>query len=260
MATIVTGDLYEDLDGLLVEIKRQIRQKGGYGFDPELLRKHLQAGIEGRFVGSDTRLIKSSSFKNAYFAPIHDLEVPGEYSETVVKYRTIARAWDIRDSVAICYRVRAGFTLKQHAPKFGKCYKDFKYQRDWNFVDGPTMNCFIFWVPCVVPGSVSKTFDEQMRLLAKIRAKYKLPAHHLANLGEVAENAGLILAHKKATGGVLIPFGCKWVRTATFDARRSRLSLGCHDASGLDCDRRYFDVDRNDDLGVFARGVEILGQ
>ncbi len=49
MASIVTGDLYEQLDGKLFEIKRQIRQAGGYPFSPSLLNLALQALVEGRF-------------------------------------------------------------------------------------------------------------------------------------------------------------------------------------------------------------------
>ncbi|OGL68956.1 hypothetical protein A3B21_04425 [Candidatus Uhrbacteria bacterium RIFCSPLOWO2_01_FULL_47_24] len=50
MATIIVkGDLYDRLDGKLHEIKRQMRQKEGYGFDSERLDLALQAVIEGRF-------------------------------------------------------------------------------------------------------------------------------------------------------------------------------------------------------------------
>ncbi len=49
MATKVTGDQYYDLDGQLAEIKRQLRQQGGYPYDPEKLKKCLQDAIEGRF-------------------------------------------------------------------------------------------------------------------------------------------------------------------------------------------------------------------
>lgn len=51
MATKVAGEQYYDLDGQLSEIKRQLRQPNGYPFDPEMLKRHLQAGIEGRFTG-----------------------------------------------------------------------------------------------------------------------------------------------------------------------------------------------------------------
>ena len=49
MAHRVTGDQYFDLDGQLNEIKRQLRQPGGYPYTPDQLSQHLQAAIEGRF-------------------------------------------------------------------------------------------------------------------------------------------------------------------------------------------------------------------
>ncbi|MEK7658371.1 MAG: hypothetical protein AAB352_00715 [Patescibacteria group bacterium] len=49
MAVQVIGDLYVELDGKLAEIKRQMRQQGGYPFDPEKLNKFLQLAVEGRF-------------------------------------------------------------------------------------------------------------------------------------------------------------------------------------------------------------------
>ena len=49
MANIVTGEMYEEIDGQLHEIKRQIRQKNGYPFNPEELKKALQAIVEGKF-------------------------------------------------------------------------------------------------------------------------------------------------------------------------------------------------------------------
>ena len=49
MAQQVSRAMYYELDGQLWEIKRQLRQQSGYSFDPEQLRKALQAVIEGRF-------------------------------------------------------------------------------------------------------------------------------------------------------------------------------------------------------------------
>lgn len=55
MAIIVAGEMYYDLDGQLLEIKRQLRQQGGYPFDPEALRIHLQAAVEGRFIVAERK-------------------------------------------------------------------------------------------------------------------------------------------------------------------------------------------------------------
>lgn len=49
MAEKVTGRLYESLTGELFEIGRQLRQKNGYPFNPESLKKHLQDAVRGRF-------------------------------------------------------------------------------------------------------------------------------------------------------------------------------------------------------------------
>lgn len=53
MATKVAGEMYEILTGQLFEIVRQLRQPNGYPFDPQMLKKHLQNGIEGRFSTGD---------------------------------------------------------------------------------------------------------------------------------------------------------------------------------------------------------------
>ena len=47
--TVVTGDRYFAIDGKLLEIKRQLRQKDGYPFDPDRLERVLQDAVEGRF-------------------------------------------------------------------------------------------------------------------------------------------------------------------------------------------------------------------
>ena len=47
MATIVTGEQYMKIDGKLHDIKRQLRQNGGYPHDPERLNRMLQAVVDG---------------------------------------------------------------------------------------------------------------------------------------------------------------------------------------------------------------------
>ena len=49
MATKVAGEVKGGLLGQLYEIERQVRQANGYPFDPEDLKLHLQAAVEGRF-------------------------------------------------------------------------------------------------------------------------------------------------------------------------------------------------------------------
>jgi hypothetical protein len=59
MATIVTGELYESIDSKLFEIKRQLRQKNGYPFNPNSLNLALQELIEGRFSSRPSSIVKN---------------------------------------------------------------------------------------------------------------------------------------------------------------------------------------------------------
>lgn len=191
-----------------------------------------------------------------YFTPISDVDAPASHQSTLAKYRQLATEWGVAATVAVCYRVRLGFTVQDHAPKFGPCYNQFGYLKNWNFSDEPTRDCLVFWIPCLVPSSVNKTRDEQLALLGEIRNRLGLPAHHLANFGKVALDAGLILAHYKATGE-RIPAGLKWIRTDACDADGDRLGLGDFGEAGLHCGGWSFGEDRCDYLGVFALGVEL---
>ena len=54
--TRVAGDLYADIDGQMLEIKRQLRQREGYPYYPMRLVEHLQAAIEGNLVNRHGQL------------------------------------------------------------------------------------------------------------------------------------------------------------------------------------------------------------
>mgnify|MGYP001616633610 CR=1 FL=1 len=203
-------------------------------------------------------LISTSQPQNDYFTPILDAAVPTWHQQTLAKYRKLAPEWRVPATIAVCYRVRAGFTLKTHAPKFGPCYDQFKYLQGWDFPDEPTKECLVFWIPRLVPNSISKTHNEQLQFLGEIRQRMDLPKHHMVNFGKVAMDAGLIFAHYKATGE-RVPFDCYWIRTDTCSTDGDRLGLGDFDGDGLHCDDWDFDGGRNDDLGVFVLGVEELG-
>lgn len=195
---------------------------------------------------------------NEFFIPILDADVPEKHAPTLAKYRKLATDHGVPAKAAVCYRVRAGFTLKSHAPKAGPCYEQFRYLQDWNLPEEPTADCIVFWVPRILEGSTSKTRDEQTRILSDLRTKLELPEHHMRGLGSVGLVAGLILAHHKATGE-RIPLEQYWVRTDTCRADGSRLYLGDFDGAGLRCSYWYFGGSANGLVGVFALGVEALG-
>lgn len=67
MATKVAGELYYDLDGQLLEFKRQLRQSSGYPFDPKVLKEYLQNGIEGKFFFGESKSFQTKPFNPAEF-------------------------------------------------------------------------------------------------------------------------------------------------------------------------------------------------
>ena len=170
-----------------------------------------------------------------------------EASILCAKWRKLAS--DLGYTGPILWIVKAGYTLKSHAPLAGPCYEKFGYLQDWKFNnDKPTAVCTVFFIPRIV--APKKNADEQLQILAELRAKYDLPAGHLNSFG----SAGLILAHFKRTGE-RAPLNTDWVRTDTLNSDGNRLDLGGFGEHGLYCDDYYWDFIRNGDLGVFPLGV-----
>ena len=203
--------------------------------------------------------------ESTYFTSLSDDEAAKLLAP---KYRKkeaacLVRAWrkfasDSGYTGPVVWKVRAGFTLKLHAPKAGRCYDNWKYLQGWELVnDKPTEDTLIFWIPVLLPDSPTKTVNQQMELFVKFRKDYKLPEHHLSSFGSAAELAGLIMAHAKRTGK-RVPERCYWARTDTLRAGGDRLNLGVFDGSGLYCDDWYWGDGADGYLGCFALGVEAL--
>jgi len=191
-----------------------------------------------------------------YVTPILDADVPERYRATLAKYRKLATDHGVLVTTAVAYRVKAGFTLKAHVHKAGPISGKYQYMQ--GFPDDATSDGIVFWIPCVLNGSTSKTRDRQAELLSNLRTSLELPAHHMSGFGNVGLVTGLILAHYKATGE-RIPLNQYWVRTDTCNAGGIRLRLGCFDSAGLRCDSWSLDSLGIADIGVFALGVEALG-
>ncbi len=243
MATVVTGNRYYELDGKLGEIRRQLRQEKGYPFNLDQLDRALQAIVEGRFeaVGAGD-----------YFTPVLDSDLPEKHKATGAKYRREATDQGKPVTYPICYRVRAGFTLKLHAPLAGPCYKKFQYLQDWNFAPEATEDGYVFWIPGVLQGSTSKDVNQQKQFLDETRIRLGLPAHHMSGFGRVALVAGLILAHFKATGERISLV----LRTDTCDSGGYRLILDWNEGE-LCCDGWRYDGEPCSSVGVPALGVEL---
>jgi hypothetical protein len=202
-------------------------------------------------------LLLSAAGPDAFFTPVLDIMKPECYGVMLGKYRTLAAQHGVLPMDPVCYLIRAGFTLKSHAPDAGPCYAAFRHVQNWDFVDVPTTDCLVFVVPRILAGSVGKTVSQQRQILADFRAKLALPAHHMSGFGDAGLVAGLILAHYKATEE-RIPLDESWVRTDTCGPDGDRLGLGGFSADGLVCGGWVYGGDAGDDPGVFAIGIEPL--
>jgi hypothetical protein len=199
------------------------------------------------------RQIRTEAVENTFFAPISDKDLAEDLREVAAKWRRLAAELGYAGPVA--WKVRAGFTLKQHAPKAGPCEQNFAYLQDWELRnDEATKDSVVFWIPRLLPGSTAKTADEQTKLLSDLRQRYDLPASHLTSFGSAALLAGLILAQFKLTGE-RVPLDRYWTRTDALNADGDRLVLGAFDEQGLDCGHYDWDDFRYGRLGCFALGV-----
>lgn len=188
-----------------------------------------------------------------FFSHIDDKDLPDELELTVSKWRKLAAEQGYDGPVA--WRVREGFTLKEHAPKMGKVYEDFKYLQDWKLQnDEPTQSCIVFWIPRLLRGSKSQNVDQQKALMAETRMRHGLPEHHLSSFGSAALITGLVLAHF-ARKGERTPLNREWARTDTLHVDGDRLSVGDFGEAGPG----YYGWDGRSSgfLGFFALGVEL---
>ena len=204
-----------------------------------------------------------------YFVPVADAKVPAKHRETLAKYRRLAAEHDVPGTASVCFRVKAGFTLKEFRkynhvlePYYCSSLVETSYEV---LAEIATTDCLVFWVPRLALGSKNKTAGQQKKLLSGIRKRLGLPAYHLSCFGQVGLLVGLILAHYKETG-VRIPRHKECARTDSVDkeARKKHQGKYIHlnefapyEKAGLTCfNNDPHDVD--DRLGVFALGIEAL--
>lgn len=188
-----------------------------------------------------------------YFTHLDDKDVPSHLQETVANWRKLAA--EHRYSGPVVWRVREGFTLKEHAPKAGKVYEDFKYLQEWKLKnDEPTKSCYAFFVPRLIAGSAGKTIAEHVALLSEVRKCYNLPEQHLSSFGSVTMLSGLVLAYLKQHNDNSL-LKRHLVRTDTLLHEVGfRLSLN-FSSGALRCDYWFGGVASLS--GVFPLGVEL---
>ena len=158
----------------------------------------------------------------------------------------------------VAWKVRQGFTLKTHAPMVGPCYKELGYLQSWDFVDTPTADSLVFWVPRLVEASTGKNVTQMETHRVAQRQAHNLPDHHCSSFGSIQTLFALILAHFKRTGE-RVPLSNLYAASDTLRADGRRLIAGRFRSLDLDCGR-WGDSFGRGGVGFFLLGVEELGQ
>lgn len=205
---------------------------------------------------------------NTYVVALSDGEavillVQTKKYESEERVKSIVALWrkyasNIGYTGPVAWKVKAGYTLKEHASQDKNSYDKLGYLQDWNLKnDEPTKDSLVFWVPRLAEGSTSKTIPQMEKLRKELRQKYKLPAHHGTTFGSIALLFALILAYFKRTGE-RVPLKYLYAASDSFHVDGRRLIAGDFNECGLDCSRWYGDA--HGVIGFFLLGVEELGQ
>lgn len=228
-----------------------------------------------KFISDAVKLIAEVE-KNNFFTAILDADTPAYLSDAVAKWRELAS--DLGYTGPVLWAVKAGFTLRSHAPFVGPC-KEVFVPNDWAIRnDCGTRDCFVFFIPRQI--ATGKNAKEQKQALKELRMRYNLPENHMVKFGTVTLVSGLILAHFKSSGE-RVPLQEVWVRTDSFcyfdsdspfftyedeELESYRIHLGDFDEDGLNCSNDFHwdhdsdneDDDRDGELGVFPLAIEIV--
>ncbi len=121
---VVTGEQRDDIDGQMMDVKRQLRLKKGSPLDPELVKIALQNIVEGKFEGISKE-------------PIHD------FSNAIYRY-------EIRDYYQL-FEVNTTFTKHNKTVKFSFIDPNFtklfgnKIEDGGSTIHGDLYNCKIIY-------------------------------------------------------------------------------------------------------------------
>lgn len=196
-----------------------------------------------------------------YVTPLWDHEVHAQFpqfAEALTAWRNYFLSV-FRETGPVAWRVRAGFTLLNQAPKAGPCYDNLDYVRSWSIMDAPPTNDgLVFWVPRLAPGSKVSTADDMAELRQYLRKQFGLPSHHCTGFGSIPLIFALILAHFNRTHG-RTPAELDYAVSDSYIAGgHRRLIAGNFGNAGLTC-AAWNVANPYCGVGFFLLGVEPLG-
>jgi len=202
--------------------------------------------------------------RRIFVNPISDDCLRGNFPQFaghLSSWRGLAIRLDYRGPVV--WSVRKGFTLKINAPLAGPCHYNLDYLQDWPFVDTPTEDALVFWVPRLAPNSTNMMLEEMKIYCKALQVSLKMPANHCDRFGSIGLLFGLILAHQRRTGEWALSTSTSASDTMRSDGFRLTAGKGWNDLGGTCCDTglccdTWCDSVRKKEVGFFLLGIERL--
>jgi len=159
----------------------------------------------------------------------------------------------------VCWNVKAGFTLLDHARVAGPCSERAISSLRAGFIDEPTSNSLIFWIPLLVEGSMDSSISQMEVLRNTVRTSYGMSEKHCTSFGSIELLVALIFTHYRRTG-IRVPLNGKFALSDSSCSRGEKsLVVSWFGQDGLDWIGLYKDLNGLGGTGFFALGVEKLG-
>ena len=159
-----------------------------------------------------------------YVAPMTEASLPVTLLPKYDKHKQLAEKLGYNGIFA--WKVKGGFALSYHAVRAGPCNKHFLDIDELNLKDEETADCYVFWIPRIIPESLNKTSGQMRQLLDNLRDEYDLPEYHLCSFGDAELLGALILKHFQLTGEqVPLKYEQALTDTVTKDGKRVYLSF-----------------------------------
>lgn len=207
-----------------------------------------------------SRLAKKAE-RGIYVVPLSDNEVMKVLVKNGIYRSTIKIAishWrkyasDLGYTGPVAWKVKAGFTLKKHAPQDNDLSSQLGFLND-----EPTKSSLVFWVPRMVENSTNKTVLQMENLRDELRMSYDLPVNPDMSFGSIALLLALILEHFKRTGE-RIPFKNMYaVSDSFYSSAPLRIIVGGFNRGGPRCIGSHEHA--TESVGFFLLQVQELGQ
>ncbi len=152
------------------------------------------------------------------------------------------------DGIAF-WRVKAGYTVREHAAQDKNCRDSLQYVKYWNLPsDVPTKDSIVCWVPRLALDSTNKTICEMQKIRERLLESCNLSEPQDTEFGSIGLLFALINAHHKLTGE-RVPLALRYAVSDSTHGNSGHLMAGSHSEGNLNLG--HWDGSARADVGFF---------